>query len=141
VVPGEASHGGEPGTQLSCIATVDDAGTVDLLLVAHHDDWGVETPLTVTLDLAGLEHGRPYHVTRTTVDRDHANSHTAWLAEGSPAQPDPAQHRRLREAARLSDVALNPIGATGEAATLLVTLLPHSISLLRFQPMAGEVST
>ena len=141
VVPGEASHGGEPGTQLSCIATVDDAGTVDLLLVAHHDDWGVETPLTVTLDLAGLEHGRPYHVTRTTVDRDHANSHTAWLAEGSPAQPDPAQHRRLREAARLSDVALSPVVATGGAVTLSVTLLPHSVSLLRFQPMVGEVST
>ena len=140
VVPGEAFEDGEPGTQLACIATQDDAGTVAVLLVAHHDDWDVQAPLAVDLTLKGLETGRRYHITQTTVDRDHANSYTAWLAEGSPAQPDPAQHHRLREAARLSGVTLSPIVATEGVADLSVKLLPHSVSLMRFEPILKEVS-
>jgi xylan 1,4-beta-xylosidase len=126
--------------QVTALGTVDDAGAVSCLLVAHHDDWDVEEPLNVTLNLAGLEADRVYQVTQTTIDREHANSYTAWLRQGSPAHPDSAQRRRLCEAARLKPVPLDPMEATGEHVDLTIALLPHSVSLLHFRPSAEEAS-
>ncbi len=123
---------------LSAIASIDGTGAVAVLLVSHHDDWDVHTPVEAVVHLTGLEEGRGYEVTRTAIDAEHANSYSAWVAMGSPPLPDESLRRDLDNAARLVPERLAPVMATGGEGSLLLKISPHSVSLLRLQPVIAD---
>ena len=122
------------GGEVSGIAALDGLGTVAVLLAAHHDDWDVHTRNDVTLTLVGLDDRVAYDVVRTTLDRKHANSHTAWLEMGSPQPPDEDQVRALIDAARLTPVRTDALTSEAGRATLSIQLPAHSVTLLQFTP-------
>jgi xylan 1,4-beta-xylosidase len=122
------------GVEISGIASIDGAGAVAILLAAHQDDWDVDTDNTVTLVLVGLDDHTTYGVVQTTIDRDRANSHTAWLKLGSPQPPDEGQVRVLLEAARLRPVSTGALTSRQGRATLSIELTSHSVTLLQLIP-------
>ena len=83
------------------------------------------------LAIAGL-HG-PYHALVQIVDAQHGSPLTAWEAMGRPAFPTRHQVQVLREAAVLQDAATRDL-ASGDPATLSLTLQPHALALVRVVP-------
>jgi xylan 1,4-beta-xylosidase len=118
---------------LTGIAAGDAMNWVQLLLVAHHDDWDVESEVDVEIEVTGLPDAT-YSVVRWDLDRDHANAHTAWVEMGRPRSPDPAQTRALQAAAALHPEPMALAETQEGTLTLAVRLRAHSALLLELHP-------
>jgi hypothetical protein len=97
--------GAPPGEGLNAAGTLsDDRRSIQILVYSHRAgpeaDATPPTPVSIAIDGAPFPAG-PVTVRRFAVDHDHANSHTAWVAMGKPAQPTRAQWAALRDAANL----------------------------------------
>ena len=117
---------------LSGIAAIDACDDVQVLLVNHHDDWDVDTPIDVDLNITGLEIGGDYRVERMSIDGNAGNAYTAWVQMGEPQPPSEAQLTALRRAARLQAEELCVASAHGGSVSVTVTIPDHSVTLLRF---------
>ncbi len=124
------------GFDVSAVAAEDQAGTVRLFAVAHHDDWDASGSVDVKVALSGLEPRRDYSVRSYRLNREEGNSYTAWKAMGGPQSPTGKQLEGLREAARLQpreekDLASDGSGKTG----FTFTLEGHSVVLFELTPI------
>jgi xylan 1,4-beta-xylosidase len=129
--------GDKEGTppDISGIAATDEAGNVQILLSAHHDDWDVHRTTSVRICLSALGAGRAYAVYRTLVDDTHGNAHTAWVRLGKPESSSEDQRRVLQEAAKLRPERLADEAVLEGSVELAVTLPAHSVCLLELVPL------
>ena len=104
-----------------------------MFLVCHHDDWDIETPLEVNIQLAGLSDDRNYHVSKWEISRGRANAHTAWELLGRPQRPGEQELKEMTRAARLraEPAGQTVAGAGGEQITVVIA--PHSVCLFIFE--------
>jgi len=76
-------------------------------------------------------------VTHWRIDRTHSNSHTAWLAQGSPQDPSETQLHDIRERQGLERLEPDRREAVrDEALTLTLSLPLPSVSLIEIRPAA-----
>jgi xylan 1,4-beta-xylosidase len=89
----------------------------------------------VTVEVAGLDAGA-YTLSHLRIDADHSNSHTAWVAQGSPQLPSDEQLAAIRARQGLEELEpARTVEAAGEAVTLQVSLPLPAVSLLVLEPV------
>jgi xylan 1,4-beta-xylosidase len=128
----------------NAVATVSaDGNTVAVLLYNHTVGTVVltSTPDVVTLAdptqsaLVSLQVTNlpfaPRRILHYVVDHAHANSHTAWLAMGSPPVPSADQWTQLRDAAELCYYTATPDGSTSWSTSFPQN--NYSVSLILLQ--------
>lgn len=130
-----APDGAEAPPDVSGLATRDERGGVQILLVSHHDDWDVEKATEVRLLVTGLEPGRTYELLRAQVDRVQANAYTAWQEMGKPQQPTPEQLAALQNASRLVTERAGVFQADGDVWEMNLALPSHAVCLLHVAPV------
>jgi xylan 1,4-beta-xylosidase len=131
--------GALPGEGLNATATLaDDKRSIQVLVYDHRAGPEMDaaslqpTAVSITVDRTLFPPGA-ITVRRFAVDHDHANSHTAWVAMGKPAQPTRAQWGALRDAAKLCyDETL--IGAAASAWSIAFDQPVYGVSLVEIAP-------
>lgn len=108
---------------------------VDILIWNYHDA-DIDAPAaTVLLLVDGLRGS--IRESEFLMDLTHSNSYAAWLAMGSPAQPDASQIQSLQKAGQLEEVVRNqPVPATPgqpSAASIPITLARQGVALIRLR--------
>jgi len=89
----------------------------------------------VTLEVAGLD-AASYTLTHLRIDAGHSNSHSAWVAAGSPQLPTEEQLTAIRARQGLEELEpARPVEATGSALELTVSLPLPAVSLLVLEPV------
>ena len=101
----------------------------------YHDDDLPGPDAAVELSVNGLPSAASGATLRHyRIDRDHSNSHTAWLAMGSPQQPTPEQYAKLEQAGKLAALGdATPVRVEGGKAVLRVDLPRQAVSLLMIE--------
>jgi xylan 1,4-beta-xylosidase len=76
-----------------------DADTLRVLMWNYHDDLVAVAPTPVQLAVkVPVSFGAKVRVSHTRVDETHGDAYTAWVAQGSPANPSPTQIAALEQA-------------------------------------------
>ncbi len=84
--------------EVDVIATRE-GGSVHVLVYHYHDDLVAAEPARVSLDVAlPPDIVSPVSVTHWRVDEAHGDAHSAWVAQGRPAEPTGEQLEELRDA-------------------------------------------
>ena len=109
------------------LATRTETGRLDILLWHYRDDDVPGPEAEVHLSLTGLTPGLRYEARAWRIDRDHGNAFTAWMAMGSPLNPNKGQIAQLVQASRISALAL-PLGSLHEGSGELIrhVSVPHA---------------
>jgi len=113
---------------------------INVLVLHYHDDDVPGPAAAVTLALDGLAPSTgELRLTHYSVDHDHSNAFTAWLAMGSPAKPTPEQYAQLEAAGKLGTVSETPgsVAVDHGQATFSFTLPRQGVALLVFQEVPG----
>jgi xylan 1,4-beta-xylosidase len=81
-----------------------DTARSSVILWNHCDDWTVNGPGQVQLNLANLpgEAGQTIEVRHWRIDADHSNAFTEWVKLGRPEGPDEEQLARLKACQQLA---------------------------------------
>jgi hypothetical protein len=129
--------GGTTGDGVNAVATLSAAGDRLQILVYHHVGGGradSTASSVVSLNVRGLSRfpGSP-RVRHYVIDRNHANSYTAWVAMQKPKQPTQQQWAALRDAAELCYYETTA-EATGDSWVLTFPQNVYSVSLLEIGP-------
>jgi xylan 1,4-beta-xylosidase len=98
----------------------------------YHDDDLPGPDATVELIVNGLPAAAAGAMLRHyRIDRDHSNAYTAWLAMGSPAEPNPEQYAKLERAGKLAALGDPvPLQVENGSAVVRLTLPRQAVSLL-----------
>ena len=115
------------------------ASGVSVVVWRHADDQYATdaTDARVALRLERLPFRGAVNVTHWRIDRTHSNSHTAWLAQGSPQDPSETQLHDIRERQGLERLEPDRREAVrDEALTLTLSLPLPSVSLIEIRPAA-----
>ena len=116
---------------VDALATAD-AHSCSVLVWNYHDDDLPGPAAEITLTIDGVAGDKPV-LTHYRVDADHSNAYTAWLKDGSPQPPGPAQKRALIAAGQLQTIGVPArIAATNHRISTTFTLPRQGVSLLRF---------
>ncbi len=123
---------GGASKQLDVNAVATRAGSRIDILVWNYDDRDVPAaPASIRLHIAGLT-GGTVKLERYLIDRDHSNAYTAWLAMGSPQQPNAEQRAELMQAGALDQVRpQEPVAVHDGSATLSFPLSRQGVSLVQ----------
>lgn len=117
------------------LATLDEAGGIQLFLSSHHDDWDVTTPSDVQIQVSGAEPDRRYRIDVSLIAKGNANAYTVWDAMGRPQPPSADQLTEMQRAARLRTATLGEVFSTAGGLTASVHLPSHSACLVQFVPV------
>lgn len=132
-----ATSGGTPANGVNAAATISSDGSAIQVLVYNHVDGGAADPTAssiVTLNIKNLPFASgPLTVRQYVVDHTHSNSHTAWVAMGSPPQPTDMQWSQLAAAA---DLCYYEATATPTSGSYTVTFpqSTYGVSLFVLHP-------
>lgn len=121
--------------EVDALASRSSSGTVAVLLWRHTDDQYQrdDASTDVALEVAGLDAGA-YTLTHWRIDADHSNSHTAWVAAGSPQLPTEEQLSAIRARQGLEELEpARRVEVSGPLELALALPLP-SVSLLVLEP-------
>ncbi len=123
--------------EIDTLASRSSSGTVAILVWRHTDDQHQrdDTSADVAVDVAGLD-ADAYVLSHLRIDAEHSNSHTAWVAAGSPQLPTKDQLAAIRERQGLHE--LEPprrVEAHGSGLRLDVQLPLPAVSLLLLEPV------
>jgi xylan 1,4-beta-xylosidase len=123
--------GGTTGDGVGAAATRSTDGSAVQVLVYNHVTGGAadsSQASVVSLTVSNLPFTGAVRVRQYIVDRGHANSYRAWLAMGSPTNPNQSQWVTLRDAAELCyyETTVQP---TGGSWTLLYPQSVYGIDL------------
>jgi xylan 1,4-beta-xylosidase len=131
--------GAPPGEGLNAAATLaEDKRSIQILIYDHRAGPELDataarpTRVSIAIDRAPFPPGA-LTVRRFALDHDHANSHTAWVAMGKPAQPTRDQWAALREAANLC-YAETLVGTTAYSWSISFDQPLYGVSLLEIAP-------
>jgi xylan 1,4-beta-xylosidase len=108
-------------------------GAMSVLVWHYHDDDVAGPDAWVQLAAAGLPtSARRARLTHYRIDRNHSNSHGAWLALGAPAVPTPLEYAALLKASDLTQLEGAPasVPVEGGAVRLEFALERHAVSLV-----------
>jgi len=133
----DADHAGMP-EEIDALAAAG-ASHVSVVVWRHADDQYATdaTDARVALRLERLPFRGAVNVTHWRIDRTHSNSHTAWLAQGSPQDPSETQLHDIRERQGLERLEPDRREAVrDEALTLTLSLPLPSVSLIEIRPAA-----
>lgn len=123
--------------EIDALASRSSSGTVAVLVWRHTDDQYQrdDAAAHVTLEVAGLD-ADAYTLTHLRIDADHSNSHSAWVAAGSPQLPTEEQLTAIRARQGLEELEpARQIEATGSTLELTVSLPLPAVSLLILEPV------
>ena len=104
-------------------------GKVSAFLWHYHDDDLPGPDAEVRVHIANLP-GEPTSLRVLRVDKEHADAYAAWQTMGSPAEPTDEQVRQLREAAMLTEEAIEVESFADGRATVRVVVPRHGVCLL-----------
>jgi xylan 1,4-beta-xylosidase len=110
-----------------------EGGRLCVFIWHYHDDDLPGPDARVQVALEGLPQGvSSARLTHYRIDESHSNAYTAWLALGSPREPDDEEVAHLREAGALGTLADSPATAAvlGGRATLTLLLPRRAVSLV-----------
>lgn len=97
--------GGVSDDGVDALATLAADDSALQVLVHHHVPGPTDAEAPNALVQLRIEHlpfvTGPLTLRHYVVDKNHSNSYTAWVEQGKPAKPSPAQWRELRDAADL----------------------------------------
>jgi xylan 1,4-beta-xylosidase len=114
---------------VSALASVENDGTLSVLLWHYHDDDVPGPDAQVDLRLSGLPETAV--VTEYRIDENHGNAYAAWKRMGSPQSPTPQQYAALEQAGKLAPVGpATTLPVAGGRATLRVTLPRQAVALI-----------
>jgi xylan 1,4-beta-xylosidase len=130
-----------PAPDVDALA-VRDGKRVLVLLWNYHDDLVAVTPARIRLSVRlPVDFGPRARLTHYRVDDTHSNAYAAWLAAGSPANPDERQRARLRAAMQLAMLEAPRLVAAASGSVTVATDLPRfGVSLVVLEPGGREVS-
>ena len=123
--------------EIDALASRSSSGTVAVLVWRHTDDQYQrdDAAAHVTLEVAGLD-ADAYTLTHLRIDADHSNSHSAWVAAGSPQLPTEEQLTAIRARQGLEELEpARQVEATGSTLELTVSLPLPAVSLLILEPV------
>lgn len=124
--------------EIDVLASRHQDGAIAAALWRHTDDQyrTAEEPTPVTLTLRGLAPGT-HRLTHHRIDAEHSNSHTVWLALGSPQVPTPEQLAQIhaREGLEELEEAREVRAEADGTLTLSVDLPLPAVSLLVLEPV------
>jgi len=126
--------------EVDALASRSRSGAVAVLLWRHTDDQYQrdDDPAEVEVEIAGLDAGS-YTVTHLRIDADHSNSHTAWVAAGSPQTPTDEQLSAIRARQGVEQVEpdrrVDVPGSPGARLAMKVSLPLPAVSLLVLEPV------
>ena len=123
--------------EIDALASRSDSGTVAILVWRHTDDQHQvdDAAAQVTLEVAGLD-AASYTLTHLRIDAGHSNSHSAWVAAGSPQLPTQEQLTAIRARQGLEELEpARQVEVTGSTVTLAVSLPLPAVSLLVLEPV------
>lgn len=123
--------------EIDALASRSASGTIAVLVWRHTDDQYQRDDVSaaVTLDVTGLD-ADAYTLSHHRIDAAHSNSHTAWVAAGSPQVPTEEQLAAIK--ARQGVEELEParrVEVSSSALELTVSLPLPSVSLLVLEPV------
>ncbi len=129
-----------PGTsmpeEVDAFASLAEDGTVAVVVWRHTDDQYQkdEIDTAVRVKVHGLGSGS-YRLEHFRIDREHSNSHTAWMNAGSPQLPSPDQLTTIVDRQSLESLA-DPVivEAAREMLTYDIWLPLPAASLLILEP-------
>ena len=130
--------GGTTADGVNAIATLSsDAKSLQVLVYNHVNGGGADPTRSslVSLTLNNLPFAAgPVTVRQYPVDHTHANSHTAWVQLGKPAQPTAAQWTTLSDAANLCyyETSVSPVNG---AIALTFPQSTYGVSLITLQAL------
>lgn len=102
-----------------------DGNRIAILTWHYHDDDLPGDPADLSISIAGAPAGVPDAVHHLRIDESHSNSFTAWLAMGSPAQPDAAQLAELEAASTLKEIDAPPSTVAADGSLVFKNRLPR----------------
>lgn len=123
--------------EIDALASRSDSGTVAMLVWRHTDDQHQvdDAAAQVTVEVAGLDCAS-YTLTHLRIDAGHSNSHSAWVAAGSPQLPTPEQLAAIRARQGLEELEpARQVEVTGSTVTLAMSLPLPAVSLLVLEPV------
>jgi xylan 1,4-beta-xylosidase len=133
----DEAHGRSMPEEIDALASRSSSGTVAVLVWRHTDDQYQrdESDADVTVQVAGLDAGA-YTLSHFRIDADHSNSHTAWVAQGSPQLPTDEQVAAIKARQGLEELEpARQVEASGSSLELAVTLPLPAVSLLVLEPV------
>jgi xylan 1,4-beta-xylosidase len=110
-----------------------DKGRLCVFIWHYHDDDVPGPAAQVEVTIEGLPPGAASaRLTHYRIDDSHSNAYTAWLALGSPHEPDDGQVAQMRQAGALGTLAGSPaaVAAEGGRAVLTLSLPRRAVSLV-----------
>ncbi len=133
----DEANGRSMPEEVDALASRSSSGTVAVLVWRHTDDQYQrdDDDADVTLEVAGLDAER-YTLSHLRIDADHSNSHTVWVAQGSPQLPTEDQLAAIRSRQGLEE--LEPpreVRPSGGSTQLAVRLPLPAVSLLVLEPV------
>ena len=97
----------------------------------YHDDDLPGEAADISFRLTGTPTGPPKSIRRFRIDENHSNSFTAWLAMGSPANPDASQLAAMETASGLKSIDPPPVSVEAGGGLSFSERLPRQgVSLL-----------
>ena len=126
------SEGVREAPDVGVLATRAEDGRVDILLWHYRDDDVPGPEAQVHLSVTGLAPGVRYEARVWRIDRHNGDAFTAWIAMGSPTNPNKEQVAKLIRASRMSPRRMPPGSSTrqGGAAEWVRRLPLQGVELI-----------
>ena len=135
-----AAEVGQPtdqDTRVGALASSTRDGGVSVIVWNHDDDQqcsGSEAQVDITIANIGMA-GSAVRIREYLIDRDHSNSHTAWLALGAPQNPSPDEIVTMRTRGALEVVAEERMGRCPRLLARSISLRQPGAALLEVVPL------
>ena len=118
------------------IASTSGDGSVTVIVWNHHDDqYQTGSDVRVELDIANLRlSGAEVRVREYVIDRDHSNSHTAWIELGASQNPSKEDIATVSARGALEMVADEKLGSCPSSLTRPLALRQPGAALVEIVP-------
>lgn len=133
----ESPDGSSMPEEVDALATVEEDGTLAILVWRHTDDQYQRDAASTAVEIAVSGLGsRNYRLTHHRIDRAHSNAHTIWHSLGSPADPSDQEISLIQARQGLEELEpgreVRP-DAAGKLSISVSLPLP-AVSMLIFTP-------
>jgi xylan 1,4-beta-xylosidase len=129
-------NGRGEGPDISGFATLSGNKSLETLIYNHHDEWELDAPHTIELEVENLPFANGSLVVKHyRIDQSHSNAYAEWVRQGRPMYPAPGQRAAIkaREGLELLEPPQRILPRDGKVK-LSFQLPVHAVSLLVIAP-------